>query len=138
MNASDFEPCRECACLNLRKASRSVTQHYEAHFRGSGLRATQFTLLAILVQTGPMPMTQLARMLGMERTTLTRNLALLEQKGFIKLSGDDDARVRLVELTPGGKTAAGRGLVIWKRAQASVGTVLAGLDLGWLREGVVP
>ncbi|HEY5792949.1 MAG TPA: MarR family transcriptional regulator [Chthoniobacterales bacterium] len=138
MNASDFEPCRGCACLNLRKASRSVTQHYEAHFRGSELRATQFTLLAVLVQTGPMPMTQLARMLGMERTTLTRNLALLERKGFIKLSGDDDARVRLVEITPSGKTAAARGLVIWKRAQAGVGAVLAGLDLDWLRAAAIP
>jgi DNA-binding MarR family transcriptional regulator len=138
MCAKDFEPCRECACLRLRRAGRAVTQHYENHFRGSGLRATQFSLLAALMQTGSTPMTELAHLLGMERTTLTRNLAPLERMRYLKLAGDADGRVRLVELTHTGKAAAARGLGSWKRAQATVGTVLAGLDLDWLREVARP
>ena len=77
-------------------------------------------------------------MLGMERTTLTRNLAPLERKRYLNLAGDADGRVRLVELTRTGKAAAARGLVSWKQAQATVGAVLASLDLDWLREVARP
>ncbi len=58
-----------------------MTQHYERAFRGTGLRATQFTLLATLIQTGPIPLGRLAEMTGLERTTLTRNLRPLEKRG---------------------------------------------------------
>jgi len=60
-----------------------VTQHYERHFRGSGLRATQFTILATLAQTGPVSISELSAKLGLERTTLSRKLRLLENKGWV-------------------------------------------------------
>ena len=78
-----FLACRHCPCDALRRASRAVTQHYERAFRGTGLRGTQFTLLAVLTQTGPVPVSSLASEAGLERTTLTRNLRLLQDKGFV-------------------------------------------------------
>jgi hypothetical protein len=60
VKASIFAPCQNCACSLLRRVSRAVTQHYEAAFRGTGLRSTQFTLLATLIQTGPLPIGTLA------------------------------------------------------------------------------
>jgi DNA-binding MarR family transcriptional regulator len=133
--ASSFAPCRSCVCAGLRAASRAVTQHFERHFRGSGLRGTQFSVLAMLAQTGPLPMSILARQLGLERTTLTRNLRPLLTRGFIKsTTGEDgkraDGRVRRVELTPAGRAAAKKALPRWQRAQDSVGPVLKrwGLD----------
>lgn len=123
--AASFVPCRACACSALRRASRAVTQHYEASFRGTGLRATQFTLLATLIQTGPLPVSALAASLGLERTSLTRNLRPLERRGLVAATGDKDQRVRRVAITPEGEKSAAAALGAWKRAQASVGTVLA-------------
>jgi DNA-binding MarR family transcriptional regulator len=121
---SPFIDCHACKCSALRRASRAVTQHYEANFRGTGLRATQFTLLATLAQTGPQPLTALAKMLGLERTSLTRNLRPLEKNGFIRVQADDDRRVRRVSITKKGEKAALAALAAWKRAQATVHGVL--------------
>jgi DNA-binding MarR family transcriptional regulator len=123
---SSFVNCRECFCSALRRAGRAVTQHYEAAFRGTGLRATQFTVLATLAQTRPMTMSDLAELLGLERTTLTRNLRPLESKGWVRATSDDaDLRRRRIELTPKGRAVAAKALPTWRRAQASVGPVLA-------------
>ncbi len=123
-NLSPFLACRNCACSALRRASRAVTQHYEASFRGTGLRATQFTLLATLAQTGPLPLSALAAMLGLERTSLTRNLGPLEKKGFVSTVADDDQRVRRIAITKKGEAAALAALDAWNQAQSSVGEVL--------------
>ena len=123
-DSSPFEPCRDCTCSALRRASRAVTQHYEASFRGTGLRATQFTVLATLAQTGPMPLSALATMLGLERTTLTRNLGPLEKKGYVSTVADEDQRVRRIAITKKGEAAALAALDAWKQAQATVGEVI--------------
>jgi DNA-binding MarR family transcriptional regulator len=122
----DFTDTRSCFCSALRRAGRAVTQHYEAAFRGTGLRATQFTVLATLAQVEPMTMSDLAELLGMERTTLTRNLRPLEAKGWVRgLADDADLRRRRIELTPKGRAAATRAIPTWRKAQASIGPVLA-------------
>lgn len=108
-----------------------MTQHYEASFRGTGLRGTQFTVLSTLAQTGPMPISRLAAFLGMERTTLTRNLGPLEKRGFVTITSDEnDARVRRATITPAGEAAAREGLASWRKAQASVPRLLKQLGLG--------
>jgi DNA-binding MarR family transcriptional regulator len=119
-----LQPTRHCTCSAYRKASRAVTQHFEAAFRGSGLRATQFTILSTIAQTGPMPISKLASFLGLERTTLTRNLTLLVKRGLVGLHGEDDGRVRKVALTPLGEAAVREGFPLWQAAQESVGDVL--------------
>jgi DNA-binding MarR family transcriptional regulator len=119
-----FAPCRACTCSLLRRASRAVTQHYEVALRGTGLRITQFTLLATLIQTGPLPVGALATRLGLERTTLTRNAKLLEKKGLVAAASDTDQRVHRVMVTPRGESAAAAALPAWKKAQGSVDAVL--------------
>src|SRR6185312_15714429 len=93
---SQLARTRNCTCSALRRATRAMTAHYEAHFRGSGLRGTQFTILSVLAQAGPLPMTRLADLLGVERTTLTRNLTVLARGGLVGWTGTDDARIRKV------------------------------------------
>jgi DNA-binding MarR family transcriptional regulator len=122
--ASPLNVCRSCKCAALRRASRAVTQHYEECFRGTGLRATQFTILATLNQTGPKPLTELATILGLERTSLTRNLRPLEKKGFVKAMAGDDQRVRRISITQAGEQAALDALGAWTRAQATVDEIL--------------
>lgn len=119
-----LKPTRSCVCSSLRKASRAVTNHYEAAFRGSGLRATQFTVLSNLAQTGPMPISKLADWLGLERTTLTRNLAHLAKRGLVFETGDEDGRVRRAALTPAGEAVVRETFPLWRAAQEGVGRVL--------------
>lgn len=124
-----LRPSRDCTCSLLRQATRAVTQHYEASFRGAGIRGTQFTVLSMLAQAGPMPMARLAVRLGLERTTLTRNLKPLVARGFVVLSGDADGRVRRAEITAEGETAVREAFPRWRDAQATVHQVLSKFPL---------
>jgi DNA-binding MarR family transcriptional regulator len=119
-------------CFGLRRAARIVTQHFDRHLRPVGLRATQFTLLVVLARAGPMPMNRLASRLGMERTTLTRNLRPLEAKQWVRVVEDQDRRVRTVSITPAGEEAASQALDQWRKAQESVAPLLADVQLGAL------
>jgi DNA-binding MarR family transcriptional regulator len=114
----------ECSCSALRRATRAVTAHYEAHFRGSGLRGTQFTILSFLAQAEPVPMTRLAEFLGVERTTLTRNLSVLARRGLVGWTAAEDGRVRKAMLTKAGETMLRKCLPRWVAAEESVGKVL--------------
>ena len=113
----DFVACRQCVCTAARRRSRELTRAFEKAMRGAGVRGTQFTLLATLVQTGPLPTTRLADLLGLERTTLTRNLRPLLRDGFVRIDEGEDRRVRKVAITPAGEEAARRAFPFWKKAQ---------------------
>jgi DNA-binding MarR family transcriptional regulator len=115
-----------CACFNLRKATRAVTQMYDDILRPSGLRATQFSLLEVLRQAGPINMTALAEAAVADRTTLTRNLAVLAEQGLIEVREGDDARVREVSLTPAGKARLASAQPYWSEAQKRMTAALGG------------
>jgi DNA-binding MarR family transcriptional regulator len=116
-DAIDFADTRQCACSAARRRSRELTRFYERTMRGSGLRASQFTLLATLIQTGPTPATRLADFLGLERTTLTRNLRPLLRDGFVVVEEGADRRVHKVAITAKGQEAARRAFPAWRKAQ---------------------
>jgi DNA-binding MarR family transcriptional regulator len=122
--ASQLARTRYCTCSALRRATRALTAHYEGHFRGSGLRGTQFTILSVLAQAGPLPMTRLANLLGLERTTLTRNLTVLARRGLVEWVGASDGRVRKAALTKVGDGMLRKCLPRWAAAEASAGKVL--------------
>ena len=117
-NRLDTAELTACTCANLRKASRAVTQVYDAALQPTGLKATQFTLLATLATLGDLPLTRLAEALVMDRTTLTRNLKPLVGKGLVDVARDDDQRVRRIGLTPSGRTAFDEALPHWRNAQS--------------------
>jgi DNA-binding MarR family transcriptional regulator len=106
-----------CACLNLKMASRTITQFYDGRFREIGLRSTQFNLLAAIEESGPVPMTRLADILVMDRTTLNRDLKPLVRDGLIVVSPGEDRRIRLIDLTEAGNAKLKEGLPIWKELQ---------------------
>ena len=128
-----FRETQQCMCFNLRRAARIMTQHYERYLRPVGLRATQFTLLAALAQAGSMSMLRLATTLGLERTTLTRNLRPLESKGWVRVEEKEDRRVHMVGITEAGREVARAALPAWREAHAAAGAVLAKLRLPELR-----
>ena len=83
-----------CTCFRLRSAARRMTQVYEHALRPTGLKITQYSLLANLARSGSHSVTALARVLATDRTTLTRNLAPLERDGLVKITDGPDARPR--------------------------------------------
>ncbi|HTS94187.1 MAG TPA: MarR family transcriptional regulator [Stellaceae bacterium] len=97
-----------------------MTRHFEARLREHGLRATQFSILAVLALAGPMPMRRLAAMLGLERTTLTRSATLLEREGWLKTGHTKDARERPLILTQAGRRKLEAAYPSWKAAQDSL------------------
>src|SRR5277367_3723516 len=106
-----------CACANLRRADRVVSQLYDDALRPSGLRITQFTLLQALTLAPKISQKQLAALLAIDSTTLTRTLAPLRRKGWLRsVSGADRRELRL-SLTPAGKREYKRALPYWRSAQ---------------------
>ena len=121
-----------CAFHNLRRASRAVTQVYDAYFEEIGLKATQFTVLAALLYESegwPPTVTDLAETLVLEQSSLSRNLAVLERLGYITLVPGDDRRERIVTLTRPGRLALSRGYPVWKQAQTAVTEALESKEL---------
>jgi DNA-binding MarR family transcriptional regulator len=97
-----------------------VTQLYDDILRPSGLRDTQFSLLTAIWAFGKVSITELAKEVVMDRTTLTRNLNLLEREGLVRIQVGEDARVREVELTPAAQKKLAAAFPYWEKAQAQV------------------
>ncbi|WP_424101859.1 MarR family winged helix-turn-helix transcriptional regulator [Moorena producens] len=110
----------QCTCFNLRKATRVVTQIFDDKLRPSGLRATQFSILAVMAGAKSSTINKLAQTLAMDRTTLTRNLKPLEKQGLIEISPGEDRRTRLVALTAKGQENLTQALPLWEQAQTEV------------------
>jgi DNA-binding MarR family transcriptional regulator len=109
-----------CTCFNLRKAARAVTQLYDEFLRPSGIRTTQFSLLMLIRGLGPIRLTELAEKAVMDRTTLKRNIELLQREGLVRVTPGADARVREVSLTGAAVKRLGEALPLWRRAQARI------------------
>jgi len=121
-----------CACFSLRKATRAVTQLYDDALRPSGLRCTQFSLLTLLRASGTVAMTRLAEDAVMDRTTLSRNLEVLERDGLVRIRPGEDARVREIELTRAGVAKLEEAFPLWREAQRTVKEELGPGRLGRL------
>ena len=101
-----------------------MTQVFDAALRPTGLRATQFSLLATLAKGGDAPLTRLAQTLVMDRTTLTRNLKPLLRRELIRIEQQDDQRIRNVSLTDAGKRAFKDALPRWEQVQIRISAEL--------------
>jgi DNA-binding MarR family transcriptional regulator len=137
--ADDIELCMRvramCACNQLRRATRGITQLYEAEMAPGGLKVTQLPILVALRSEGDLSVTRLAGALSLDRTTLTRNLRVLEQRGLIRAEeDDDDARVRMVSLTPEGADVLSGALARWEEVQNVVEERFGGARLKKLYE----
>jgi DNA-binding MarR family transcriptional regulator len=118
-HAEPADAARDCACFNLRKAARAVTQLYESALAPSGIHATQFSVLTALALVDSAPLSRVADGLVMDRTTLTRNLRPLVRRGWVRIdAGDEDRRERYLSLTRSGRAALDRALPLWQLAQA--------------------
>ena len=113
-------PDLPCLCANLRRASRAITQVYEEALRPVGLRGSQFTILQTLSIAGETTQGQMAHLLAMDSTTLTRTLAIMERQGWIARREGQDRREWRIQMSKAGKAKFERALPRWEKAQASV------------------
>jgi DNA-binding MarR family transcriptional regulator len=118
------EVARACACANLRKAARAVTQVFDVALAPSGLRATQFTLLVTNRLAGESTINDLADKMAMDRTTLSRNLKPLMRSGLLEVRPGEDGRTRLVRITPVGELMLEEAYPLWQQAQQETLSVL--------------
>jgi DNA-binding MarR family transcriptional regulator len=116
--ANAISECANCLCLASRRAARAITSAYDRRLRPHGIRITQFSILAMLMLRGPTALGELAKGLGLERTTLTRNLALLDSKGWIAIRpGDADSRARIITVTKTGRLLVHKAYPDWRKVQ---------------------
>jgi DNA-binding MarR family transcriptional regulator len=107
-----------CNCLALRQAARHVTQFYDQFLAASGLRTTQFSILAKLRWLGPLTINALAKEMVMDRTTLGRNILPLEREGLIDIApGRHDRRSKELRLSEAGRTKLRQASAGWAEAQ---------------------
>jgi len=104
----------QCNCSSLRSATRALSLAYDEVLRPSGLRLTQFSILARIAAVGPHPLNDLAEMLAMDRTTLGRNLKPLERDDLVCLEVGMDRRQRVINLTAAGRRALMRAKPLWE------------------------
>ena len=116
-NSKSSSPCH---CLNLRRASRAVTQFYEKILEPSGLKVTQYSLLRNLERVESVSISVLAKIMRIDRTTLNRNMKPLMNAGLIAVNPGEDSRSRQVMLTEVGKAVLVNALDLWSEAQASL------------------
>jgi len=109
-----------CVCNTLRMVSRVVTQLYDDCLRPSGLRVTQFSILAALARLGEASLKRLEEELAIDQTTLTRSLSLLERGGVLERASHPDGRIKAMRLTSNGRRALEGARPLWAQAQRKV------------------
>jgi len=113
-------PLSPCVCSTLRMVSRAVTQLYDDILRPSGLRVTQFSILAAIARRGEANLRYLERALAIDQTTLTRSVNLLERDRMIERVPNPDGRVKAMRLTGKGKRLLDVARPLWAQAQDRV------------------
>jgi DNA-binding MarR family transcriptional regulator len=106
-----------CACASVRRASRAVTQLYDNWLRRQGIEGPQFALLAMLDRMGPTNQTTMGQRFDLDKTTLSRNLQLLNQRRWITIGPGSDGRERRVALTLLGRQRLVAARPAWRKAQ---------------------
>jgi DNA-binding MarR family transcriptional regulator len=106
-----------CACFNTRTAARGVTSYYDRKLKGTGVKITQYAILAVVRTAGSITMQMLASVLTLDPSTLTRTLQPLESAGWLRIEEGDDRRKREAVLTAAGHHKVAECHALWLEAQ---------------------
>jgi DNA-binding MarR family transcriptional regulator len=106
-----------CTNFRLRRLMRQVARHYDAEVARSGLKTTQYSLLSNVLHLGPLRPVDLSLAMGIEASTLTRNLKPMVAAGWLTQSEGPDARSRLIAITPEGRKKRTEAQRHWRIAQ---------------------
>jgi len=113
-----------CVVLNARMAARAVTRLADRNLRGYGITAAQFSILTSLLDHPGRSVTQLASAIAMDRSTLSRNLTLLERHGLVTTAAADRGNGRVSALSDEGKRVLAAAIPQWRQQQAELRAAL--------------
>lgn len=113
-----------CYCVSIRKAARKVTAHYDAALAPVGVNLAQFSLLRTIARRAPLSLTELGRLTELDRSTVGRNVKILERMGLVAMSGGKDHREAMAMLAPQGARVLYEGAPLWDATQRSIETTL--------------
>jgi len=122
-----------CNCSILRSASRALSVAYDEALSPSGLRVTQFAILARMNAVGPTSVNDLADRLTMDRTTLGRNVRILERDGLIEIGVGEDRRARVLRLTSKGQAVLAEAMPLWTEVHERFEAMLGAKEADSLR-----
>ena len=114
LHASELGPC---VCIQVRRLARKLSSLYDTLLSPEGLTIGQYSLLANIDRAGQLSHLVLAKQVGMERTTLTRNLLPLTRANWVVTVTGNDRRQHLLQLTAAGRRKLIRSLPLWEEAQ---------------------
>ena len=109
-----------CAAARTLKTARAVTRHYDNALRPAGITVAQFTLMVVVAKTQPESISMIGDILSIERTSVSRNLALLEKRGLVERGDETMARKRPVVLTRKGRAKLNEAYALWQTAQSEI------------------
>src|SRR5215813_430393 len=133
---TEREVVENCLCHRTRMAARAVTRLYDDTLRSVGLRATQLAVLVAVGGDDVVSITALAKFMGMDRSTLTRNLTPLEREGLIRVGIEGWRRSRTVEITKKGSGRLREATSLWERAQKTLRGKLGSRKWSVIRAGL--
>ena len=117
---------RRCAAVRTLSTARAITRHYDDAVRSVGITAQQFTLLVAIGRARPTSISEIGDALSMDRSSVTRNLRLLEEAGLVTRSSEGEKRRRAVKLTRKGQAKLREAYPLWEAAQARVEALFEG------------
>jgi DNA-binding MarR family transcriptional regulator len=113
-----------CYCTQARRLARQLTDLYDQALAPTGLKVTQFSVMRMIARVEVPTIGALADATGLDRSTLGRNLKVMQKDGWVALGPGDDERTRLVSLTKAGRIALESAMPLWQAAQESIEAVL--------------
>ena len=119
-NTFKYRQLLSCKCLRMRQASRITTQLYDRKLNPLKIKITQFSILSLLASGGDETVNTLSETLLMDRTTLSRGLDILYKYKLIDNLKSNDARKRIVKLTPKGYEVLEQAIPLWKEAEDEI------------------
>ena len=129
MHLNNLMPADPCICISTRKAANALTNLYDEALEKSGIKVTQYSLLKTIDRSSEITINELSKQTKLNRTTLTRNLAILESDELIELISDpEDLRKSIVRLTKSGEKTLKKAQTSWEEVQKKAKKVL-GKDL---------
>lgn len=132
---AELHRATQCVALRARRFSRLITRRYDRVLRDAGLTAAQFSLLGAVALKQPVPPIALARMLDLEKSTLSRNLRPLMASRLLASEGSKEGG-QLLMVTPKGRDTLRKALPAWRKAQTDV-VSLIGEDIVAKLDGMI-
>lgn len=122
MNKNNFyeKKSSACHCLNMRRASHSITDYYNSILSPCNINLNQFSLLKNIKKMEPINVSDLAIEMRLDRTTMVRNIKIMEERGYIIDTSPEGTRNRQLQLSDKGNTVLNESITLWNKAQDNV------------------